>query len=117
MNEWEPILREEFAAENDSFLLRLRCELVWDKAAFNRLVAAMEQCAIAYQRQEKIDRWVAEGFWFVEQFVPADSGHTNFPLPHGKAYYERAYKRLKDLSYWLFTGESPYQTDRPLELL
>ena len=115
MTEYESILRSEFTAEDGSFLLRLRCDLIWDQAAFSRLVLAMEHCTAAHAGRESIERWVAEGFWYLEQFTPDWSTHPNFPRPHGEKYYEAAYQRLRDLSYWLFVGESPYQGSQTLE--
>ena len=107
MDDWEPVLRRELAAEDGSFLLRLRCELVWDDAAFARLTAAMERCAAAYESRGAIDRWVAEGFWFVAQFVPEHAGHPNFRRPGGVVGYEQACERLRDLCHWLFVGARP----------
>ena len=106
MDDWELVLRREFAAEDGSFLLRLRC-LVWDDSAYARLTAAMERCAIAYESRSAIDRWVAEGFWFVEKFVPEHAGHPSFPQPGGVIGYEQACERLFDLCHWLFVGSRP----------
>ena len=30
----------------------------------------MELCAMAYEGRGDIERWVANGFWYMEQFVP-----------------------------------------------
>ena len=115
MAEYESILRHEFAAEDGSFLLQLRCDLTWDKAAFSRLVVAMEQCAVAHAGRDVIERWVAEGFWYLERFTQDWSIHPSFPRLHGEDYYKAAYERLGDLSYWLFVGDSPYQGNGPLD--
>src|SRR2546423_2120934 len=117
MNDYEPILRREFNAEEGSFLLQLRCSLVWDKTAFARLVIEMEKCAVAHEGQDVIARWIAEGFWYLETFVPEHSRHPAFPRPHGETYYESAYERLRDLSYWLFVGERVFQGGGPLDPL
>jgi hypothetical protein len=101
------VLRSEFDAEEGSFLLKLRCELAWDREAFSRLVGAMEQCAAAYEGREKIERWIAHGFWYVEHFVPEWTSQENFPRPDDQEYYQKACRRLSDLAYWLFFGESP----------
>lgn len=42
MDDYLTILRREFEAEDGSFLLSLRVHADWDKAAFSRLVRAME---------------------------------------------------------------------------
>lgn len=117
MKDYEPILRREFDAEEGSFMIQLRCSLVWDKTAFSRLVQAMEWCAAAHEGQETIARWIAFGFWYLETNVPDFSQHPNFPRPYGDEYYEGAYRRLRDLSYWLFVGECIYEGGGPLELL
>ena len=115
MEEFMAVLRREFEAEEEgSFMLKLRCELVWDRAAFSRLVRAMEQCARAYEGREQVERWVAGGFWYLEWFVPDWTSHPNFPRPHDQQYYQEACRRLGDLAYWFFVGESPYQGGGPL---
>ena len=106
MGDWEPVLRHEFAAGDGSFLLRLR-GLAWDDAAFARLTAAMERCAAEYEGRAVIDRWVAEGFWFVGQFVPEHAGHPRFPRRGGSIGYEEACDRLRGLCHWLFAGARP----------
>jgi hypothetical protein len=117
MSDYKPTLRREFDAEEGTFLLRLRCDLEWDKEAFSRLVRAMEQCAVDHAGRESIERWIANGFWYTDRFVPEWSSHPGFPRPHGEWYYEAAYERLHALAYWLFFGESPFQGDGPLEPL
>jgi hypothetical protein len=114
MEDDESILRREFEAEDGSFLIQLRCELTWDKVAFSRLILAMEQCAVARQGKDVLERWIAEGFWYLEKFAQEWSTHEGFPRPHGEEYYEAAYERLRDLSYWLFVGASPYEGSKPL---
>jgi hypothetical protein len=74
----------------------------------------MERCVVAYDGREEIERWVANGFWYLDTFVPEWSSHPDFPRPHGDDYYQAAYRRLGDLAYWFFFGESPYQADGPL---
>jgi hypothetical protein len=113
MDDYKSILRREFDAEKASFLLQLR-GLVWDKAAFSRLVLAMEQCAVAHEGQNAIERWIAKGFWYVEWFSKEWASHPSFPRLHGEEYYKAARERLEDLSWWLFTGNSPYEGDGPL---
>jgi hypothetical protein len=114
MDGYVSILRHEFAAEPNSFLIQLRCDLSWDQVAFSRLVQAMEQCARAHEGKEVIERWIASGFWYLECFTPDWSSQPHFSRPHGEVYYEAACNRLRDLSYWLFFGSSPYQGDGPL---
>jgi hypothetical protein len=117
MGDYEPILRREFDEEEGSFMLRLRCELEWDKVAFSRLVRAMERCAVDNSGRQSLERWIAEGFWSLEDFLPEWTSHPNFPRPHGESYYQAAHQRLRDLAYWLFVGESPYEGGGPLEPL
>jgi hypothetical protein len=106
---YELVLKHEFAAEEGSFLVQLRCNLHWDRDAFSRLITAMEQCAVDHQGRDHIERWIAEGFWYLERFTQEWSTHANFPRLHGEDYYQAAYEQLRDLSYWLFVGKSIYQ--------
>jgi hypothetical protein len=103
-------LRRHFDGDEGSFLLQLRCELVWDKERFLDLVTVMQRYLETRQNTEHIERWIAEGFWFLSHFVKEWSSHENFPRPHSADYYDRAYGRLHDLSYWCFVGESPYES-------
>jgi hypothetical protein len=119
-DDYTTVLWHEFNAEEGSFLLQLRCELVWDRAAFTRLTQAMLACCQAYDETTQrstvlwhvsdpryIPRWLAEGFWYVHDFV---EGHTSHPAWKGKiaadqSYYDRAYERLRALADWFFTGQ------------
>lgn len=103
------VLKEEFEAADGSFLLELRCNLNWNRAAFARVVGAMQAYLESRQASETLDRWIAEGFWYLDHFVEAWSSHPSFARPHGEDYYRAAYERLHDLAYWLFVGESPYE--------
>jgi hypothetical protein len=38
------VLQHEFAGDEGSFLLQLRPDMTWDRAAFNRLTQAMFEC-------------------------------------------------------------------------
>lgn len=118
VSDYEPILRHEFTeADGGSFMLKLRLELEWDRDSFSKLIAAMERCARDHEGRPQIDRWVAEGFWYLGWFVRDWSSHPHFPRPHGEAYYSAAYERLHDLAWWLFFGESPYLKRAPLKPL
>jgi hypothetical protein len=112
---WRDILRHEFEAGEGTFLIRLRSDLIWDRAAFSRLVQAMQQCAAEHENCEKMERWIAQGFWYVEGFARDWSSHENFPRDFEARYVEAAHARLCDLSYWLFMGESPYLPDHVWE--
>ena len=107
-------LRFEFDAEDGSFMAKLRSELEWDREAFGKLLLQMYESAIDNQNTKKLDRWIAEGFWYLESFVPIWSQHANFPRVYSDAYYTEAYKLLNDLAYFLFRGESPYEHEDTL---
>lgn len=47
------VLRQEFDAEEGSFLLRLRGDLEWDRAAFTRLERAMRAACEQLQEDQK----------------------------------------------------------------
>lgn len=111
------ILKHEFDAEDGSFLIQLRCNLYWDKTAFERLTDAMKVCCESSEENQLLERWLAEGFWYVQDFVKAHTSHPNFSKPYSPLYYEKAYERLDDLAYWFFTGESPYLQGKGFERL
>jgi hypothetical protein len=111
------VLNREFSAEDGSFLIQMRTNLTWDKVAFSRLVTAMEACCKAGEGQEKLERWLAEGFWYVSWFVRKWTTHPNFPRPQPPEYHEKALERLDDLAYWFFFGDSPYEGGRGFEPL
>jgi hypothetical protein len=102
-------LQEIFEAE-DGFLLRLRTELIWDKALFKSLVQAMQQYLETTESSDCIARWAAYGFWFTETFTKDWISHPSFPKSFSADYYEAALERLHELSYWLFFGESPMES-------
>jgi hypothetical protein len=117
MEDFMTILKNEFDAGEGSFLIKLRPNLEWDKDAFNRLATAMKLYAESKSNEPKLERWVAEGFWFVPRFVREWTTHPNFPKVHAADYYERAFTRLDDLAYWYFMGQSPYESRKHFEEL
>lgn len=109
------LLRSEIDAKPGSFLLKLRTDLEWDHVAFSRLVRAMHEYVAMAEHGGTIERWIAEGFWYLGHFVRDWSQHPNFPRPLPSEYYESAYERFHDLAYWLFHGESPYESGSGFE--
>lgn len=97
-------LRAELESAEGSFLIKLRVELKWDKAAFNRLVHEMHKYVRERDHEAPIPRWIAHGFWFLDWWVKLWSSHEVFPRIHGDSYYEAAYERLHLLASWLFNG-------------
>ncbi|MFF5976709.1 hypothetical protein ACFY7C_34915 [Streptomyces sp. NPDC012769] len=109
MDEATKTLEHEFRAEPGSFLLRLRCELVWDREGFSRLEKAMRAVCEQMQGAEQLPRWLAEGYHHVATDVPSWTAHPNFPRPEPQAYYDSCVERLTDLADWFFRGEHVYQ--------
>jgi hypothetical protein len=114
---YRDILRREFAAEDGSFLLQLRVDLVWDRAAFGRLTEAMRLCCEQHTNAVAVERWLTDGYWYLYTFVPGHTLHPSFPRPFAPAYYERAYQRLWDLAEWFFSGSRPYAHEAGFEPL
>ncbi|MEV5977976.1 hypothetical protein [Streptomyces sp. NPDC052114] len=102
------VLEHEFAAGEGSFLIGLRGDLTWDRAAFTRLEKAMRAVCAYVQGSDKLDRWLAGGFHHVATFVPAWTAHPRFTRPEPVSYYEACLERIGDLADWFFQGESPY---------
>jgi hypothetical protein len=102
------VLREEFEAADGSFLLRIRSELEWDRAAFTRLEQAMRATCVIFQPREELPRWLAEGYYYVSHFVEDWTAHPNFPRPEPADYYTDCLDRLGDLADWFFRGVHNY---------
>ena len=114
MDDWQGILRSEFDAEEGSFLRTIRCELAWDVDAFDRLTAAMESCCRVKAGEERIERWLAEGFWYLSWFVKDWTTHPNFPRWRVEEYYQAAYEYLDGLAFWFFVNDPPW-TDQGVQ--
>jgi hypothetical protein len=116
--EWYATLRHEFDAEEGeehdcSFLLQLHCGSGWDWVAFERLFFAMRVCCKAYENREHLERWIAEGFWYLSWF-PRAQIERGFPNNTGR--YENALINLEHLAFWLFTGDTREDTQfEPME--
>ncbi|MGC4014605.1 MAG: hypothetical protein QM755_08845 [Luteolibacter sp.] len=106
-------LQYQFDAEEGSFLLKLRCELIWDKEAFHCLVEAMEVCAREQEAVQALDRKTAEGFWYCSWFIEQWATHPSFPKDYDEDYYQQAFEHLRDLSFWYFTGHKPWKDSLP----
>ena len=102
------LLRHEFDAEEGSFLLQLRVDLLWDRRAFSQLEQAMRRVCAQQEPHEQLDRWLAEGYWYLSDFVPGHISHPDFPREEPAEYYTAAVRRLWDLQNWFVTGRSPY---------
>ncbi len=108
MDDWQRILRSEFDAAEGSFLLSLRCKLAWDVDAFDRLTSAMEACCRAKAGEELVERWVAEGFWYLSWFGKDWTTHPNFPRWRTEEYYQVAYEYLDGLAYSFFVDDADW---------
>ncbi len=121
-DDYYTVLEHEFLADDGSFLLQLRCNLTWDKAAFTRLTDAMLACCKAYDARDqrptlmdsaydktRLPRWLAEGFWYLSFFVRDWTTHPSWKETTApeQDYYDRAYERLYMLAAWFFTGHCP----------
>ncbi|WP_418960194.1 hypothetical protein [Streptomyces tritici] len=102
------ILEREFRSEPGSFLLRLRCELVWDRGSFSELERAMRAVCAGMREAEELPRWLAEGYYHVATDVPSWTAHPGFPRPEPAEYYAACIERLTDLADWFFRGEHVY---------
>lgn len=98
------ILKYEFDGEPNSFLFQLRANLVWDNAAFFRLITAMYKVADEFQDSGNLPKWLAQGFWYVEWFTKSWITHDNFPALN-EEYHTEAIETLGNLSHFLFVGE------------
>ena len=90
MDDYLCALRNEFEAGEGSFLIQIRPDLNWDKAAFTRLITVMQRCCQEHGESDTLERWMANGFWFVPSFVRDWTTHPNFPRVHEAEYYQKA---------------------------
>ncbi|WP_329579307.1 hypothetical protein [Streptomyces sp. NBC_01361] len=90
MDEVIEVLRREFEAEEGSFLLRLRGDLEWDRTAFSRLERAMRTVCERSQGSEKLDRWLAEGFYEIATCVPIWTSLPNSAVPSRNSFAPRS---------------------------
>ena len=102
------LLRQEFRAEDGSFLLQLRVDLHWDRQAFSRLEQAMRRVCAA-GAPAAAGPMAGRGLWYLSDFVPGHTSHPGFPRPEPDPYYKAAVRRLWDLQNWFVTGRSPYR--------
>ncbi|WP_017594924.1 hypothetical protein [Nocardiopsis potens] len=102
------VLRHEFEAREGSFLIRLRGDLVWGRAAFTRLERAMRAVCERCEGAELLERWLAEGFHEMGTWVRDWSTHPAFPRPTPESYHSACLERLEDLADWFFRGEHAY---------
>jgi len=96
-------LRREYRSEPGTFLHRGYLERTWDRDAFNRLQRTMREVCEELADQDRIDRWIAGAFWYIEGFVREDG---SFSRPEPPEYYAAAKERMFSLCSWLFSGES-----------
>jgi len=113
-NNYLDVLKLEFSAGPGSFINTMRIKLIWDKKAFTKLVTAMQICCEEYQGYHedsyytyKIERWLAEGFYYFEKSVKEWTQNEYFKKVYALDYYEMAYQRLELLASWFFHGACP----------
>ncbi|MEO7719358.1 MAG: hypothetical protein ABIY70_24415 [Capsulimonas sp.] len=99
MSEYLTVLSEELGETFDdgAFLMQIRYDFRWDKEAFARLTAAMEECCRQATVSDKVDRWIVEGFSHLSSFVENWTNLPIFPREYPDEYYEEAYERLSNL--------------------
>jgi hypothetical protein len=111
MEPWLEVLRKEHEATNESFVMTLRGEGRWDRAAYDRLFDAMLQCCKAHDDQTVIERWIAE-VWYLSWWVKTQADR----LWPGSRYHENAATNLDHLAWWLFAKQSRRDTEfEPVE--
>ena len=107
-DDWLEILQREFQADEGSFLSIAQVERRWDKVAFRELIEAMRDCCVRCAEDQRLDRWMAHGFFYVPAFIRAWTQQPEFERPSDE-YWQRAVDLLEVLSHWFFWGEPPTQ--------
>lgn len=102
-------LQHAFAADEGSFLLCLRTENTWDNEAFVELVQDMRSVCELHTGAEMIERWLADGFWYLPSFVQSWTSHPDFPRKQMPMDLRLACGLLEDLAHWFFTDDCPWE--------
>ncbi|WP_051572362.1 hypothetical protein [Cryptosporangium arvum] len=90
-------------------MLKLYADREWDRAGFGDMERAMRAVCAVYADRGHLDRWLAEGFYYVSTWVPVHTAHVDFPRPEPASYYEACTTRLQELAAWFFHGWHVYQ--------
>jgi hypothetical protein len=108
---WRDVLQYEFLYSEldtrDAFLIKLRVDLVWDETSFARLERAMTACCEALRGDTRIDRWIAEGFWYIGSFVERWTSHESWRADPARPVIDAGCARLFELCDWFFTDNEP----------
>ncbi|MFK3982670.1 hypothetical protein ACI2K4_20125 [Micromonospora sp. NPDC050397] len=87
----------------------LYSERRWDRTAFTRVEQAMRAVAEEYAGRDQLDRWLAEGYFWMATWVRDHTSHPEFPRPEPESYHDACIERLWELADWFFRGEHVYQ--------
>lgn len=75
-----------------------------------KLLMTMRDYCRSLEEEVKLEREIAEGFWFISHFVRDWTTHEGFrnanKLP--EEYYIEAYELIYHLSWWYFTNDCPF---------
>lgn len=102
-------LNQAFTGFDESFLSEFRHEFIWNQAKFNQLIRDMQQICENRSGQELIERWLADGFWYLPNFVKSWSAHPEFPKANLPANFQLMCELLEDLAHWFFTDDCPWE--------
>jgi hypothetical protein len=103
-------LKRQFDSEKDSFMLIAYGNLRWDWQEFKKLISAMYDVASEVRGQDRIETWIAQGFWYCDTWIRDWTTHPNFQHPEQPAH-DHALELISHLAYFLFFGESPFIDD------
>lgn len=95
---------DAYKRREEPFLIKLRIHLEWDAESFARLERAMTACCEAVQGETSVERWIAEGFWYVGWFVENWTSHEAWRADPARAAIDAGCNRLFELCNWFFTG-------------
>lgn len=117
MSKWHKALHDAYVGEG-AFLTQLHCMANWDWDAFYRLQDAMVVACKSCQSAAKLDREVAQIFWYVgSQLRYETDRREEYEAP----FYREAIEYIYRLLDWFFGGIEPsdvaFRSRRTLELL
>jgi hypothetical protein len=108
-------LIDELNAENGSFILELRTELNWNHNSFLNLVNELNKEFEVTKNENKLNREIACGIWYISNFIKDWSQHENFQKKLTKEYYTKSYELINDLAYQYFMAESVHESENTIK--
>lgn len=101
-------IEDEFTSQPESFMAGLK-QLQWDQAKLIALLQDLQRLCQLLDREEMIERWLADGFWYLPNFIKTWPEHPEFPKEQLPDNFQVVCGLLDDLAEWFFTDHCPWE--------